>query len=110
MTDSRSGVPTRRSAQPRASPAAAPQQTADPPSENEILERAAELLRPLMRDPAQAPQTVARMVAEVEMFRGPLPHPGHLQAYNEIIPGGGQEILEMAKREQRHRHRMHNLE
>lgn len=39
-----------------------------------------------------------------------MPHPSHLKAYDEIVPGGGREILDMATREQRHRHRMQWLE
>jgi len=44
------------------------------------------------------------------MFRGPLPHPSHLQAYDRILPGSSHEILEMAKREQAHRHTAQRLE
>lgn len=44
------------------------------------------------------------------MFSGPLPLPQHLREYNEIIPHGAVEILEMAKREQIHRHHKENEE
>jgi len=54
---------------------------------------------------------LARKVANVvlgivkqESFSGPLPHPRHLQAYNEILPGAADRIIAMAEKEQAHRH------
>jgi len=76
----------------------------------EALDKASELLKPLLRDPTQAPKTAAQLVAVMETHKGPLPHPRILNGYEDIIPGAAREILEMAKREQRHRHRMENRE
>jgi uncharacterized membrane protein len=35
-----------------------------------------------------------------------MPHPRILGGYEEIIPGTAREILEMAKSEQKHRHKI----
>lgn len=40
----------------------------------------------------------------MEMFRGPLPPPDMLAAYEEAHPGCAREILDMAKVDQRHAH------
>jgi uncharacterized membrane protein len=44
-------------------------------------------------------QVVERIVSVVieEFFRGPLPHPRHLQAYEEICPGLSNRIVAMAE-------------
>jgi uncharacterized membrane protein len=76
----------------------------------EVVDKASELLKPLLRDPTQAPKTAAQLVAVLELHEGPLPHPRTLNGYEDIVPGAAREILEMAKREQRHRHRMENRE
>jgi len=76
----------------------------------EAVGQAEELLRPLLRDPTQASQTVARIIAVSERFSGPIPHPRHFEAYEQSVPGSGREILEMAKKEQRHRHSSETLE
>lgn len=60
------------------------------------MEPAVEIIRPLLSNPALAPQAVARMVAAVRMFRGPLPPPEALKGYNDVVPGSGREIVEMA--------------
>jgi len=78
--------------------------------EPEILDEASELLRPLLRDPTQAPEAAARLVAVAETYKGPIPHPRILSGYDDIVPGAAREILDMAKAEQRHRHRMENRE
>lgn len=38
-----------------------------------------------------------------EQFAGPLPHPRHLSAYDEIVPGAADRILRMAEKDQDHR-------
>lgn len=106
--DSGNGAPPRRT--PQTPPAPRPQEAINLSSKTEALEPAVEILRPLLRDPSQAPQAVAKMVTAVQMFRGPLPPPDVFRGYNEVVPGSGREILDMAKREQRHRHRMQILE
>ena len=85
--------------------------TQDSSTEAEFVGKATEILRPLLRDPAQAPKAAAAVVlASVEMFSGPLPHPQHLARYESLIPGSGRDILRMAMGEQSHRHKMQTLE
>ena len=36
-------------------------------------------------------------IVQSEAFRGPLPHPKHLAAYNEILPGCAERIVSMAE-------------
>ena len=93
----------------------APQQSPSPifrttdTTEPEVINKAA-ILRPLLRNPNEATQVVARVVAVAESFSGPMPHPRHLRGYEDIVPGGAREILEMAKGEQTHRHKVQWLE
>jgi hypothetical protein len=110
MANRRKSIPAGRQASP--TPTAKPEDSTDalPAAEIEALEPAAEILRPLLRDPKQANQVVAMMATTVELFRGPLPPPDHFKGYEEVVPGGAREILNMAAREQRHRHRMQTLE
>jgi uncharacterized membrane protein len=82
----------------------------EPPIEPEVISKAAEYLRPLLRDPNQAVRAVTRVVAVAESFSGPMPHPRHLKGYEEIVPGSAREMLSMAQKEQSHRHRMQSLE
>jgi len=76
----------------------------------EDLHKASELLKPLLRDPNQAPTTGAKLVAVMKTHKGPMPHPRTLGGYEDVIPGAAREILEMAKAEQRHRHKIENRE
>lgn len=87
-----------------------PDAPADPPPEMEMeaLEPAVELLRPLLRDPKQAPQAVANVA--VQLFRGPLPPVDQFRGYNEVVPGSARQIIDMAIREQAHRHQMQTFE
>jgi uncharacterized membrane protein len=108
MAHSRNGAPARRP--PESSTAERPLESADPPRDIESLEPAVEIIRPLLRDPELAPQAVARMATAVRMFSGPLPPPDVFKGYDDVVPGSAHEILEMARREQCHRHRMQFLE
>lgn len=38
-----------------------------------------------------------------ELFNGPLPHPEHFAAYDEIMPGSAERILALAERQAAHR-------
>jgi Predicted membrane protein (DUF2335) len=107
MVHSASGRSDRRIAQ-QSSPKPDIPVDLPPEVEQETLEPAVEILRPLLRDPNQAPQTVAKMA--VQLFRGPLPPPDHFKGYNDVVPGSAREILDMARGEQAHRHRMQILE
>ncbi len=61
----------------------------------------AEAERPPGRIIAVIRQEVRR---ELRFFSGPLPPPDVLREYNEIVPGSAERILQMAEREQSHRH------
>jgi uncharacterized membrane protein len=74
----------------------------------QVLDKASKLLKPLLRDPSQAPDTAAKLVAVIETLKAPLPHPRILSGYEDVIAGSAREILDMARDEQRHRHRMEN--
>ncbi len=37
------------------------------------------------------------LVERAEIFLGPLPHPGHLRQYDEIVPGAADHIIRMAE-------------
>jgi len=109
MSDS--GAEPRRRAKPPASTSASPGE--DPPVEHpepEIIDEAVEYLRPLLRDPANAKQAAQRVFTKVQMFRGPLPHPQHLQEYENIAPGIAKAIVDNSTKEQAHRHKMQTLE
>src|SRR3954453_14890360 len=80
----------------------------EPPTETETLKPAVDILRPLLRDPKQAPQAVARIA--VQLFRGPIPPPDDFAGYEHVLPGSARELMDMAKSEQTHRHRMQSLE
>lgn len=41
-----------------------------------------------------------------EHFEGPIPHPELLERYNSIVPGAAERILQMAEKEQAHRHKI----
>lgn len=49
-------------------------------------------------------QVVSRVLAVVqeEVFRGPIPHPRHLEAYERICPGSADRILGMAEKTLEH--------
>lgn len=44
-----------------------------------------------------------------EVFKGPLPHPEILKQYEDIEEGFAKEIMQMAIREQEHRHEMETM-
>jgi uncharacterized membrane protein len=63
-------------------------------SENETSSISAETLE----------EAIVHIVREERRFSGPLPPPEILIEYNKVFPGCGKDIVEMAKREQSHRH------
>jgi uncharacterized membrane protein len=91
-------------------PTAAPTGPAGPETEPEAIEQAADALRPYLRDPRQASEAAISVAMVAERYIGPLPHPGHLKAYEDISPGSAQQIIAMARKEQEHRHTMQFLE
>lgn len=47
-----------------------------------------------------------RVSIQAGSFSGPLPPPEVLREYGEVVPGLSEKIVEMADREQHHRHRL----
>ena len=80
------------------------------PAEADYVGKAADILRPLLKNPSEAPKAAAAIVASVEMFSGPLPHPEHLERYETLAPGIARDIFDMTAKEQMHRHAMQRLE
>lgn len=54
---------------------------------------------------APADQMLGRLVVQ-DVYSGPLPEPRTLKEYDIVMPGAAQIIIEMAQREQEHRHRL----
>lgn len=40
---------------------------------------------------------IATMVQKTESYSGPLPHPGHLERYEDVLPGAADRIFSMAE-------------
>jgi uncharacterized membrane protein len=64
---------------------------------------------PIDAEAERAPSGIAAVIRkevrrELRFFSGPLPPPEVLREYNEIVPGSAERILQMAEREQSHRH------
>jgi uncharacterized membrane protein len=95
-----------------------PDTTERNPSEQSLLEgngaeaepvaKAAEVLKPFLKNPNEAPRVL--LALKQEFYSGPLPHPRHLAAFEQIAPGTVQTLIRMATREQAHRHRMQTAE
>ncbi|MCA3414638.1 MAG: DUF2335 domain-containing protein [Roseomonas sp.] len=79
-------------------------------SPTEVIGKAADVLRPYVKEPARVQQIATKVVSVAESFSGPLPHPKHLALYENTIPGSGGKIVSMAEREQKHRHRLQTYE
>lgn len=47
-----------------------------------------------------------RRIRVASAFRGPIPPPQLLDAYNQIVPNAAERIISMAEREQEHRHHL----
>jgi uncharacterized membrane protein len=58
--------------------------------------------------PGKEPPRVTRQIATYESFRGPLPNPAILQAYEKIIPGCAERIIKMAENQADHRIHIEN--
>lgn len=68
-----------------------------------------ELLRtPLGREVVQ--QGVMIGMAVSEQHSGPLPSPRQMREYDATVPGAAERIMQMAEREQQHRHEMQRLD
>lgn len=56
--------------------------------------------------PAQqqsAPSRITQIVAAMQQWSGPMPHPDDLAAYDRILPGAADRILTMAEEQASHR-------
>jgi len=103
MNDQQNSEPTRptRSESPAEVdpklPAASP---ADPLSEKKLRERVEEALGDAVVQSEVRARVVERVVRTIrsEFFRGPLPHPRHLKAYEETCPGLATRIVAMAEK------------
>jgi hypothetical protein len=76
----------------------------------ELFERVKETLKPLLKNPSDVRQVVTKVVRITEeSYSGPTPHPEHLERIELLVPGSAKDIIGMAIREQRFRHRMATL-
>lgn len=84
--------------------------TADPPESpptettDRLREQIEESIGPVVGG-SQREQVVERVrqLIAAELFRGPLPHPRHLGAYEEVCPGAADRIIRMAEIAQQRR-------
>ncbi len=53
--------------------------------------------------PSTTPSTAIATLTQSVSFSGPLPPPGLLAKYNEVIPNGAERIMAMAERQSAHR-------
>ena len=73
----------------------------DPQKDNSFPELTLDL-----EDICKNPALVREIIAISRTSSGPLPPPEILVQYNEIIPDGAERIMQMAERQQAHRHNM----
>lgn len=71
------------------------------PVDSALLQRIKDAIGPVLPSGqrGQVLERVSRVIA-AEIFRGPLPHPKHLQHYEEIFPGLADRIVQMAEKAQ----------
>lgn len=72
--------------------------------EPEVIAKVSDILKPSLKVSDDAPRVAMKVTAAVTSHRGPLPAPETFSQYDHICPGAAREILDMAIREQRHRH------
>lgn len=77
--------------------------SATPKKDADIADEIERQIGPLVSN-QQREQIVSRMVAvmQSEQFSGPIAHPKHLRAYEEILPGAAERIMAMAENQQNH--------
>jgi uncharacterized membrane protein len=54
------------------------------------------------------PQGQQITVSQQKLYQGPIPEPDELQKYEDIQPGFAERLLQMAEKEQQHRHQKEN--
>ncbi|MBT2142717.1 MULTISPECIES: DUF2335 domain-containing protein [unclassified Rhodanobacter] len=52
----------------------------------------------------QARVTEQRIIAEQEFYEGQLPHPKHLEAFEQVLPGAAERIFALTERQQEMAH------
>jgi uncharacterized membrane protein len=67
--------------------------------DSRIREKVEEVIGPLLGGGSQRVQVIERVTTLVsaEVFRGPIPHPQHLEAYEAVCPGAAHRIMRMAE-------------
>jgi uncharacterized membrane protein len=100
-TPAPAAVPTRAPTAPAQATAAS--LSADPATEKKLRETVEAAIGPDLGTEEIRAQVVERVVQTVtaELFKGPLPHPRHLQAYESVCPGLADRIVAMAERAHR---------
>jgi len=74
---------------------------------NEIPEvEAEEIGRVLEMVPPQSRGQLVAVLSKVTAHRGPLPPPGMLAEYDQVLPGLAERIVRLPEKEQEHRHAM----
>lgn len=64
-----------------------------------------EVLRPTLEAlPPQQRREVIEIISQRESHSGPLPSPAQLKAYDEVLPGLAERIVQLTEKEQTHRH------
>lgn len=73
-------------------------------SENDLRKEILELIP----DQENKDKASVLMAIYEEKFSGPLPHPKHLESYEQTLPGAADRILTMAENQQKHRMDLEN--
>jgi uncharacterized membrane protein len=81
---------------------------ASPSQPEKSLENIESVLEPVVADEKVRQQTAHAILATISA--SPLPHPGHMAAYENLLPGVTDRLLKMAEMEQAHRHGLDNNE
>lgn len=58
--------------------------------------------------PSKRQQERQITVSQQKLYQGPIPEPEELQKYEDIQPGFAERLLQMAEKEQQHRHQKEN--
>lgn len=70
-----------------------------PARTEQLREQIEEAIGPLVQSGQQRVQVVERVtrIMAAEIFHGPIPHPKHIQAYEDACPGAADRIIRMAE-------------
>jgi uncharacterized membrane protein len=70
-----------------------------PATTEKLRERVEEEIGPLVQSGQQRVQVIERVtqMMTAEIFRGPIPHPKHIQAYEDACPGAADRIIRLAE-------------